>query len=224
MASLIPDDCISLIQKYLHFKDFIASRFVSKAFAQNHSHYHGRKRYNHKDPVPKYMVAITAGEKVTDKTLQESKHLRLVHLCDESEVSNEGIKGLKNLRSLECSDLITDDGIKELPKLKCLSVNRFITNSGISHLHGSKELYLEYYSLVTNDGIKYLKKLKVLAFSRGITDKGLENLTRLEKLDCSRAITDTGIRHLTNLTFLRMDCEIQPETVCKDYSRSCLDT
>ena len=207
MASLIPDDCIPLIQKYLHFKDFIASRLVSRAFAQNHSHYHGRKRYNHKDPVPKYLVAIKAGEKVTDETLQGSPHLRLLHLEDWEEtrgVSDDGIRGLRNLRSLECSYLITDEGIKDFPKLKCLSVNNLISDRGVSRLHGLKELYLPYDSIVTNTGIKNLKKLEVLAFSRGITDKGLKNLTRLEKLDCSRAITDIGIRNLTNLTFLRM--------------------
>ena len=81
-------------------------------------------------------------------------------------ITNEGIKHLTQLRSLNLSSnkTITDEGIKPLTQLKNLNLfnNNTITDEGIKHLTQLRNLNLAGNRTITKKGIKHLKICKII--------------------------------------------------------------
>ena len=99
-------------------------------------------------------------EKIDDKILLKYENIKILNICNNKNVTNEGIKNLVNLTHLDCRlTKITDEGIKnlvDLTHLNCFATK--ITDEGIKNLVNLTYLDCRYRNL-GNEGIKNLKYL-----------------------------------------------------------------
>src|SRR5262249_25521990 len=140
-----------------------------------------------------------------------------------SEITDAGLKVLKDLKSLQKLDLgatkVTDAGLKELKELKSLwwldlGGNK-VSDVGLKELKALQRL--EWLDLVnttvTDAGLKELKELKDLRILKlshtAITDRGLQELKAVESLQRlefdDTAVTDAGLKVLRNLKHFEVD-------------------
>ena len=141
---------------------------------------------------------------LTDDILLNFPQLENLDLKKNFNVTDSGVKNLKNLKGLVVGVNITDDGIAELTNLQILSSDfDRITDNGIAGLKNLMHLYISESFDITDKGISQLKNLNTLSinYNNNVTDNGianLQNLTILEICDNNK-ITDSGIAKLKKL-------------------------
>lgn len=126
---------------------------------------------------------------ITDDNLKHLKNLRYLSCCNCNQVSDTGIKGLIELTQLYCNHTsITDFGIQGLENLDTLSCdNTVISDHGIKNLIKLKILYC-CYTRITNHGITHLLDLQRLrCFFTQITGTGMKELKNLKIVSCHRS-------------------------------------
>jgi hypothetical protein len=109
-------------------------------------------------------------EDIDDQFVQRFKNLNILHVCNNmyeepyQNVTDEGLRTLKNLTTLYLSDIksakITNEGIKDLLNIDTLSLgfNDTITDEGIK-LTNMKVLHLRAFNGITDKGIKFFTNL-----------------------------------------------------------------
>lgn len=166
-------------------------------------------------------VSMLESAHLNNSALKRLTFLHELALTQNSPIDDEGISGLVSLASLTWDEpgrniqsfcKVTNDGIKGLTNLRYLSLfaNKIITDDGIANLSGSLQtlhLRSSWRNLITDDGLAMLTNLQSLFLPKtsGISDagvSGLSNLTLLELSLSACAITNAGILGLTNLTRL----------------------
>ena len=114
------------------------------------------------------------------------KHMDLLCLQVNDNITNNGIKHMTNLKKLSVfyNNLIGDEGIKNM-NLKILSIshNNKITDNGIKHMQ-FHELYLNSNKIITDEGIKNsIDTMKIIdiRYTKHITNKYIQHMN-LEKI------------------------------------------
>lgn len=100
--------------------------------------------------------------------------------CGYTHITDNGIKNMEKLQSLDISDYITDDGFMDLTNLQSLCTNKNTTNNCITKLTNLTCLNVQS-SFIDDDGISYLKNLIGIHIvnQHRITLLGLQQLPRL---------------------------------------------
>ena len=149
---------------------------------------------------------------ITNAGIKGLKNLLSLNLYNNNTITDEGIQNFKNLQNL-ClchNEIITDEGIKGLRNLQSLDLNsnEIITNDGIKGLRNLQSLDLGANEIITNDGIKGLKNLLNLnlSYNENITDERIKGFKNLRNLNLrgNEIITDNGIKGLKNLCVLKI--------------------
>src|SRR5262249_41556783 len=139
-----------------------------------------------------------------------------------TEVTDAGLKELKELKSLQSLDLggtkITDAGLRELKNLNTLQKLRLgftqVTDTGLKELKELKSLQeLDLgRTQITDAGLKELKDLNSLQYlglyDNRVTNAGLKELRHLKSLqalslDFTTQVTDAGLKELKELKSLQ---------------------
>ncbi len=166
--------------------------------------------------VAKTVFLDIAGNKEV-KTLKPAAQLSLLEVikCDGSGVTSlEGVEGLINLRSIDCSDndnissLTPLSGLTNLQELKC--GNTMVKNiTPLRNMTSLTKLDLHYTTVVDLRILKDLKKLEYLDVSENVSLYSLEGVNfmpELRDLNCSK----TNVDDLSPLSLLnkleRLDC------------------
>lgn len=158
-----------------------------------------------------------------DKKLSEwgdKKYLKKLSLRN-TDVTDEGLKNLKSMESLEVLHLhrtdITGTGLKHLKNLENLRIlyihHTKVTDENLERINEIKNLEALRLSdtEISNDGLKHLKGLKNLRSlslkNTNITDSGIEHLKGMKNLRTlnlnNTNFTDNGVEHLKGLKNLR---------------------
>lgn len=147
---------------------------------------------------------------VTNEVLKKWPNLGVLVL-DNGRTTDAGLQHVPNLICLTLigNSQITDQALKQLAELRTLNLrgyNRNITNEGLQTLTNLRCLKLWINSTITDDGILNLTNLRhlQLAYDRFVTDKVLENLPNLTHLDltANKKIIGEVFTNLHNLTHL----------------------
>lgn len=177
-------------------------------------------------------VVSDRGVAITDNGIKDlDLHTLDIRLLDHhnNQLSNNGIKNMKNLKNLYLSDYckITGEGfdsndllelslghidINEKNLINFSNLNKLdytcgrgLSNETIQKLP-SLEILLINGSNITYGGIYNKIKLKILSINGcDIRNEGIKNLINLEKLEISKYITDEGLKKLEKLKYLSME-------------------
>lgn len=156
----------------------------------------------------KNLKKVQCGRSTCDSMIQNLKHLEVLDLDWNGDITDVGVKNLK-LEKLVGNYLLTNESIKNMTTLKDLTLTGNCPVSDIGLLN------LNLYSLnanmgghISHHGIKHMTSLRKLIMSNNtyISDNSLRNLN-LEVLIITNAdnkISDVGIQHMTNLRVLHM--------------------
>jgi hypothetical protein len=214
---MFPQDIISRINEYCDFDDIAQLIKVSKQFNQEFKHlymfaygYNPNILYTQKYYTNIITFRVMNNKLIKDADLIRLTHLRSLNLTNNCNITDNGIKQLKQLEELELADsMISDEGIMGLTNLRKLDLKYTytISNKGIKNLVNLVHLNLTFNNLISNEGLKPLVNLTSLNLTENdtITNSGLKHLVKLRKLKLVRntTITEEGYAHIPHCKIIR---------------------